>query len=461
MSGIERPETQYVMSGDVSIAYQVFGTGQQDLLYVPGIISHLETNWDEPHSAKFLLDLGQHFRVIILDKRGQGMSDRIEGVTTLEERIDDLRAVMQAANSESATIFALSEGGPVSILFAATYPQKVERLILFGAMAKFWGSDDYPHMAHIKHMDNAIEAVVANWGKGFFAAKAGPKGGFDKETQSLFSKAERMASSPSGVKKFMAANSLIDVRPILSDVKQSTLVIQRRHDQLVRRGNGRYFADHIENATYLELPTSSHMPQFEDVDVVIDAIVKFAQARTASESLALDRKLSTALFTDIVGSTEKLLKMGDEDWRSMLDKHDAIVSPLVALFKGRVVKNTGDGILAIFDGPVRALQCALKLVEELEKINLPIRAGLHVGEVVSRGDDITGIAVNIAARVLDQASVGEVLMTRTLKDLTGGSQMVFESAGEYELKGFNENFELFRSVGSPGYSVASDVKVNA
>ncbi len=461
MSGIERPETQYVMSGDVSIAYQVFGTGQQDLLYVPGIISHLETNWDEPHSAKFLLDLGQHFRVIILDKRGQGMSDRIEGVTTLEERIDDLRAVMQAANSESATIFALSEGGPVSILFAATYPQKVERLILFGAMAKFWGSDDYPHMAHIKHMDNAIEAVVANWGKGFFAAKAGPKGGFDKETQSLFSKAERMASSPSGVKKFMAANSLIDVRPILSDVKQSTLVIQRRHDQLVRRGNGRYFADHIENATYLELPTSSHMPQFEDVDVVIDAIVKFAQARTASESLALDRKLSTALFTDIVGSTEKLLKMGDEDWRSMLDKHDAIVSPLVALFKGRVVKNTGDGILAIFDGPVRALQCALKLVEELEKINLPIRAGLHVGEVVSRGDDITGIAVNIAARVMDQASVGEVLMTRALKDLTGGSQMVFESAGEYELKGFNENFELFRSVGSPGYSVASDVKVNA
>lgn len=461
MSGIERPETRYVMSGDVSIAYQVFGTGQQDLLYVPGIISHLETNWDEPHSAKFLLELGQHFRVIILDKRGQGMSDRIEGVTTLEERIDDLRAVMQAANSESATIFALSEGGPVSILFAATYPQKVERLILFGAMAKFWGSDDYPHMAHIKHMDNAIEAVAANWGKGFFAAKAGPKGGFDKETQSLFSKAERMASFPSGVKKFMAANSLIDVRPILSDVKQSTLVIQRRHDQLVRRGNGRYFADHIENATYLELPTSSHMPQFEDVDVVIDSIVKFAQASVTSESLALDRKLSTALFTDIVGSTEKLLKMGDEDWRSMLDKHDAIVSTLVALFKGRVVKNTGDGILAIFDGPVRALQCSLKLVEELEKINLPIRAGLHVGEVVSRGEDITGIAVNIAARVMDQASAGEVLMTRTLKDLTGGSQMVFESAGEYELKGFHENFELFRSVGSPDHSIASDLKVNA
>ena len=447
MTGIKRPETQYVMSGDVSIAFQVFGTGQQDLLYVPGIISHLETNWDEPHSAQFLLELGQHFRVIILDKRGQGMSDRIEGVTTLEERIDDLRAVMQAANSQRASIFALSEGGPVSILFAATYPQKVERLILFGAMAKFWGSDDYPHMAHIKHMDKAIENVVTHWGKGLFASKAGPLGGFNTETQALFAKAERMASSPSGVKKFMAANSLIDVRPILADVKQRTLVIQRRHDQLVRRGNGRYFADHIANATYLELPTSSHMPQFEDVDVVIDAIVQFAQVSASSETLAMDRKLSTALFTDIVNSTQKLLKMGDQDWRSMLDKHDAIVNPLVASYKGRVVKNTGDGILALFDGPVRALQCALKLVEELEKINLPIRAGLHVGEVVSRGEDITGIAVNIAARVMDQANSGEVLMTRTLKDLTGGSQMVFESAGEYELKGLSENFELFRSVG--------------
>jgi class 3 adenylate cyclase len=244
----------------------------------------------------------------------------------------------------------------------------------------------------------------------------------------------------------MAANSLIDVRPILSDVKQNTLVIQRRHDQLVRRGNGRYFADNIVNATYLELPTSSHLPQFEDTEVVIDAIVKFTHASVEIEPSELDRKLSTALFTDIVGSTEKLLKMGDEDWRRVLDQHDSIVTPLVASYKGRVVKNTGDGILAIFDGPVRALQCALSLIDELNKINLPIRAGLHVGEVVSRGEDITGIAVNIAARVMDQANSGEVLMTRTLKDLTGGSQMVFESAGEYELKGLSENFELFRTV---------------
>lgn len=448
MHPIQRPETQYVMSGDVSVAFQVFGKGQQDLLYVPGIISHLETNWDEPNSAKFLNALGQHFRVIIFDKRGQGMSDRIEGATTLEERIDDLKAVMQAAGSESATIFALSEGGPVSILFAATYPQKVKRLILFGAMAKFWGTDDYPHMAHIKYMDKAIENVASNWGKGNFAALAGPKGGFNSETQLLLGKMERMASSPSGVKKFMAANSLIDVRPILTDVKQNTLVIQRRHDQMVRRGNGRYFADNIVNATYLELPTSSHLPQFEDSDLVLDAIVKFSHANIDRETLEADRKLSTALFTDIVGSTEKLFSVGDEAWRRVLDEHDAIAGHLVASYKGRIVKNTGDGILAIFDGPVRALQCALDLIDALNKINLPIRAGLHVGEVVIRGQDITGIAVNIAARVMDHASSGEVLMTRTLKDLTGGSQMVFESVGEFELKGLNEHFELFRSAGN-------------
>ena len=448
MHPIQRPETQYVMSGDVSVAFQVFGKGQQDLLYVPGIISHLETNWDEPNSAKFLNALGQHFRVIIFDKRGQGMSDRIEGATTLEERIDDLKAVMQAAGSESATIFALSEGGPVSILFAATYPQKVKRLILFGAMAKFWGTDDYPHMAHIKYMDKAIENVASNWGKGNFAALAGPKGGFNSETQLLLGKMERMASSPSGVKKFMAANSLIDVRPILTDVQQNTLVIQRRHDQMVRRGDGRYFADNIVNATYLELPTGSHLPQFEDSDLVLDAIVKFSHANIDRESLEADRKLSTALFTDIVGSTEKLFSVGDEAWRRVLDEHDAIAGHLVASYKGRIVKNTGDGILAIFDGPVRALQCALDLIDALNKINLPIRAGLHVGEVVIRGQDITGIAVNIAARVMDHASSGEVLMTRTLKDLTGGSQMVFESVGEFELKGLNEHFELFRSAGN-------------
>jgi class 3 adenylate cyclase len=443
MMPIERPETQYIFSGELSIAYQVFGHGEQDLLYVPGIISHLEFNWEDPESKAFLIALGQHFRVIVFDKRGQGMSDRIEGATTLEERIDDLSAVMDALGSTSATLFGLSEGGPVCLLFAATYPHKVERLILFGAMAKFWGSDDYPHNLP---MDKVLEPLIANWGKGIFAAKASAtKQGVDPSKEKNFAKMERMACSPSGVRKFMMANDLIDVRPILGNVLQETLIIQRRHDKLVRRGNGRYLADHIPNATYLELPTTSHLPQFEDADVVVDAMVRFAQvARRVESSTSEDRKLTTALFTDIVSSTEKLRKMGDEAWRKALDQHDAIAGPLVKQFRGRIVKNTGDGLLAVFDGPVRALQCALAMVTALEAIHLPIRAGLHVGEVVNRGDDVTGIAVNIAARVMDQARSGEVWMTRTVKDLTGGSEMNFASVGEHNLKGLEERYELFK-----------------
>lgn len=445
MLAIDRPQTQYVLSGELSIAYQVFGHGECDLLYVPGIISHLELMWEDADSSAFLTALGQHFRVIIFDKRGQGMSDRIEGATTLEERIDDLRAVMEAVGSESATLFGLSEGGPVCLLFAATYPKKVERLILFGSMAKFWGSDDYPHTPRLEMV---LEPLIANWGKGNFVALAAPKGGFDANHLQALAKMERMACSPSGIRKFMMANDLIDVRPILTNVLQDTLVIQRRHDKMVRRGNGRYLADHIPNATYLELPTTSHMPQYDDSMEVLETMVRFVKVSRLGRSEYLeDKKLSTALFTDIVGSTEKLIRMGDQAWRQALDQHDAIATPLVKQFRGRIVKNTGDGLLAVFDGPVRALQCALALVQALEAIGLPIRAGLHVGEVVSRGGDVTGIAVNIAARVMEKAGSGEVLTTRTLKDLTGGSNMAFASRGEHELKGLSEHFELFSPTG--------------
>ena len=445
MLSIDRPETQYVLSGELSIAYQVFGHGDCDLLYVPGIISHLELMWEDADGSAFLTALGQHFRVIIFDKRGQGMSDRIEGATTLEERIDDLRVVMEAVASQSATLLGLSEGGPVCLLFAATYPKKVERLILFGAMAKFWGSDDYPHMPRLERV---LEPLIANWGKGNFCALAGPKGGFDPSSLTALSKFERMACSPSGVRKFMMANDLIDVRPILQNVLQDTLVMQRRHDKMVPRGNGRYLADHIPNATYLELPTTSHIPWLEDSVEVLETMVRFVSASRLGRSEYLeDKKLSTALFTDIVRSTERLIQMGDQAWRKALDQHDAVATPLVKQFRGRIVKNTGDGLLAVFDGPVRALQCALALVQALEAIGLPIRAGLHVGEVVTRGEDVTGIAINIAARVMDKAGSGEVLTTKTLKDLTGGSEMAFASMGEHKLKGLSGHFELFRPTG--------------
>ncbi|MCH9847154.1 MAG: adenylate/guanylate cyclase domain-containing protein [Burkholderiaceae bacterium] len=448
MPVIDRPETQYALSGELSIAYQVFGHGERDLLYVPGMISHLELSWDDERLRSFLTELGQHFRVIMLDKRGQGMSDRIDGATTLEERIDDLRAVMEAAHSQRATVFGFSEGGPLCVLFAASYPKKVESLILFGSMAKYWGSDDYPHRVHINDIDETLSTITAAWGKGhFLQARAADADANNAALLPIFSKMERMASSPSGVGKFMRANALIDVRSILPDVPQKTLIIHRRYDKSVDKSNGRYLAEHLPHATYLELPTTSHLPQFEDSDAIAEAIVSFAKASHRVSADLDDRKLSTALFTDIVGSTAKLIEMGDEAWRNALNRHDAVVEPLIARYRGRLVKNTGDGILAVFDGPVRALNCALALVVALEEIGLPIRAGLHVGEVVDRGGDVTGIAVNIASRVMDKAGAGEVLLTRTLKDLTGGSDMRFESAGDYELKGLSEPYQLFRTLG--------------
>jgi hypothetical protein len=441
MAAIKAPETQYAQSGEVSIAYQVFGYGSQDLVYVPGIISHLELYWEDATMAQWLTQLGQHFRVIILDKRGQGMSDRIESSATLEDRIDDVNAVMQAADSKSATLLGLSEGGPLCLFFAATYPDKVERLMLFGSMARFYGSDDYPYSSTYESM---TERLIPRFGKGAFAFMLGPKSDVPPEEIERFARTERMSCSPSAFKKILDANRLIDARPILANVAQPTLIMHRRGDSAVNYKGSRFMAERIPNCTYLEFPTKSHLPNLDDTHNLVNAIVQFVNATPVGAAPAsTEKRLSTALFTDIVQSTDKLLSMGDHAWRKMLDAHDAIAHETVTKYRGRIVKNTGDGILAVFDGPVKALQCAQALIASLQDINLPIRAGLHVGEVVNRGDDITGIAVNIAARVMDKAKSGQTLMTQTLKDLTGGSNIEFTSLGKFALKGLPDEFELF------------------
>jgi pimeloyl-ACP methyl ester carboxylesterase len=440
------PETRYAQSGDLSIAYQVFGRGSRDLVYVPGIISHIELAWEDPFVAAFQRRLGEAFRVIVFDKRGQGMSDRIDGVPSLEDRIDDLRAVMEAAGSERATIFGLSEGGPMSALFAASYPEKVERLVLFGPMARFVGADDYPHRPRL---ETYIDDFVAAWGKGALAPLMAPERGYAPGYTEVMARFERMSASPSAIRKFLLANERIDVRPILSDVRLPTLVIHRREDRAVSRDNGRYLADNIPRAVYLELPGRSHLPWLGDADMVVEAVVRFAEAGApARVGEDLDqRRLATALFTDIAQSTAQLAAMGDQRWREVLDRHDHLAQGLVDDFRGRIVKNTGDGILALFDGPARALRCAEHLIAELDGVGLAVRAGLHVGEVVQRGDDITGLAVNIAARVMEQAEAGEVLLTRTLMDLTGGSGIAFDPAGTHELMGIPGTFDLFRPAG--------------
>lgn len=444
MGSIKAPETQYAQSGDVSIAYQVFGNGSQDLVYVPGIISHLELYWEDPSMAAWLTQLAQHFRVIILDKRGQGMSDRIESSATLEDRIDDVNAVMQAANSTSASLLGLSEGGPLCLFFAATYPAKVEKLMLFGSMARFYGAEDYPFAATYEAVS---ERLIPTFGKGAFAFMLGPKGSVSQEQIEQIARTERMSCSPGAFKKILEANRLIDARPILTQVTQPTLIMHRRGDSAINYQSSRFMAERIPNCTYLEFPSKSHLPNLDDTHNLVNAIVQFASTETTeSPKLPNEKRLSTALFTDIVQSTDKLLRMGDHAWRKMLDAHDVIAHQTVTHHRGRIVKNTGDGILAVFDGPVKALQCAQALITDLEAIDLPIRAGLHVGEVVKRGEDVTGIAVNIAARVMDKAQSGQALLTKTCKDLTGGSNIEFESVGKFVLKGLPDDFELFTPV---------------
>lgn len=437
------PETRYAQSGDLSIAFQVFGHAARDLVYVPGIISHVELAWEDPYLSAFLRRLGEVFRVIVFDKRGQGMSDRTDGVPTLEERIDDLQAVMSAADSERATVFGLSEGGPMSLLFAASYPEKVDRLVLFGAMARFVSAEDYPHRPPLERY---IDTFVAAWGKGALATLVAPEDGHPEGYAEFLSRFERMSSSPSAMRKFLTANELIDVRPILPEVRPDTLVIHRRDDSTVTRDNGRYLADRIPGAVYLELPGRSHLPWLGNDDLVLDALTRFAEVdRPSQVRVDLDqRRLATALFTDIVQSTAQLAAMGDRRWGEVLDQHDRLTRGLVDDHRGRIVKTTGDGILALFDGPTRALRCAERLLAELDGIGLAVRAGLHVGEVVERGDDVTGLAVNIAARVMAEAGSGEVLLTRTLMELTGGSGIAFEPLGTRELAGVPGTFDLFR-----------------
>ncbi len=320
----------------------------------------------------------------------------------------------------------------------------MERLILFGSMAKFSGDETYRHRPRL---DQYIDGFMARWGQGAFTELVTPERGLAVDDGNRIARLERMTGSPGAMREIFEANDTIDVRPVLSQIQAPSLVVHRRGDRMVHPENGRYLAEHIPRATYLELPGRSHAPWLGNVEVVVEAIHHFAGITGTSSSHAPtddERRLATALFTDIVGSTERLAALGDAGWRDLLDRHDEAVAELLAHHRGRLVKNTGDGILALFDGPARAVACAAGLVEALRTLGLPVRAGLHVGEIVERGDNVTGLAVNIAARVMDLAGPGEVLLTRTLMALTGGSGLGFAVAGRHTLKGPPGEFELFR-----------------
>ena len=438
------PSTQYARSGDVSIAYQVTGDGPIDVVVVLGFATHLELQWELPGFARFFERLGSFARLIIFDKRGTGLSDPVAEVPTLEQRIDDVRAVMDAAGSERAALFGVSEGGPMSVLFAATHPERVNALILHGAMGRTTEAPDYPWASPADALrEAAAEFIAPYWGRdpeGMVDLFA-PSSAGDPRALELTARLERSAASPAMVQQIFEMFLDIDVRAILPTISVPTLVVHRHGDRVVNRRAGEELASQIPGARYLELPGIDHLPWAGETDAELGEIEEFL---TGSRSMPEpDRVLATVMFTDIVGSTEKASALGDARWREVLGAHHDAVRRELAKFRGQEVKTLGDGYLATFDGPARAIRCGRAIAEAAHSLGLQVRIGLHCGEVELLGDDVGGIAVHIAARVGALAGPGEVLVSSTVKDLVAGSGIGFTDRGPTRLKGLEDEWRLY------------------
>ena len=434
---MDLPSTKYAKSGDVYVAYQIFGEGPMDLVFVPGWISHLDIWWDSPITADWLSRFGRFARVIVFDKRGTGLSDRGGALPGMEERMDDIRAVMDAAGSERAAVLGISEGGSLAALFAASHPDRCQALVLHGAYAKF------PFLFPTQNDLEAFFAYVrTKWGTGENMGVFSPSLSDDQVYRKWWARRERSAASPSTAIALMQLASEIDISGVLPAVRVPTLVIHRSEDAVVDVNGGRELARLIPGALLVETPGKDHMPwSGDDVDAIAENIEEFL---TGSKPPALiDRVLATVLFTDIVASSAKAESIGDSRWRALLSAHDEIVRKELARFRGNEVKNLGDGYLATFDGPARAAYCALAIIKSVRSLGIEIRAGVHTGEVEMQDGDVGGIAVHIAARVAEQASASECLVSRTVKDLVAGAGLTLINRGTRQLKGLAEPTELF------------------
>ena len=438
------PPTQYAKSGDASIAYQVVGEGPIDVVLVLGFATHVELQWESPPFAHFFERISSFSRLIIFDKRGTGLSDPVTEAPTLEERIDDVRAVMDAAGSERAALLGISEGGPMSVLFAATHPDRVIALVLHGAMGRTTEAPDYPWASPAEALrESASEFIAPYWGQhaeGMVELFA-PSFADDPEAVEFTARMERSAASPAMVQQIFEMFLDIDVRAILPTIGVPTLVLHRRGDRVVNRRAGEELAAQIPGARYVELPGIDHLPWAGDSEAVLGEIEEFLTGtRSAPEP---ERVLATVMFTDIVGSTERAAELGDARWRELLSAHQAAVRRELMRFRGVEVKTLGDGSLATFDGPARAIRCGRGIADAARSLGLGVRVGLHSGEVELMEDDVGGIAVHIAARVGALASEGEVLVSSTVKDLVAGSGIRFVDRGSEHLKGIADEWRLF------------------
>jgi pimeloyl-ACP methyl ester carboxylesterase/class 3 adenylate cyclase len=440
------PETRYAKSGDVNIAYQVLGEGPLDLVFVPGWVSYVEGWWEEPSLARFLSRLASFSRVILFDKRGTGLSDRVaeQDLPTLEQRMDDVRVVMDAVGSERAALFGYSEGGVMSALFAATYPERTVALIMYASFAKWIRDKDYPWALTREEHERALRAFAQRWGTPVGIQRFAPSVADDERVRSWWARFLRLGASPGAAAALYRMNIEIDIREVLPTVHVPTLVMQRMGDEITDVGNSRYLAERIPGARSVELSGHDHWPWTGDADPVIGEIQEFLTGvRPGAEP---DRILATVLFTDIVGSTEKAGELGDRRWGDLLESYHSAVRREVARFRGREIDAAGDGLLASFDGPARAIRCACTIQDAVQGLGIAIRAGLHTGECEVTGDKISGIAVHTGARVADAAERGEVLVTSTVKDLVAGSGLHFAERGVRELKGIPGEWRLFAVV---------------
>ncbi len=439
---MKTPVTRYAKSGDLHIAYQVFGDGPFDLVYAPGFISHVEMNWELPYWVNIFRRLSEYSRVIVFDKRGTGLSDRVGGWPTLEERMDDIRAVMDAAESERAALVGVSEGGPMSMVFAALYPERAAALVLRSTSPRFAVGPDWPWGWTQEALAPQLDVVEQNWGTGsvlpFFIQGVAD----DERAREETARFERFAASPGAARQLLEMNVQVDVRSVLPSISAPTLVMHRSGDPVAPVEGGRYAAEHIAGATLVELPGDFHLSARPGVeDEAMDVVEQFLTGTRGDHEI--DRILATVLFTDIVGSTERASALGDRGWHDLLDRHDRLIRNEIERFRGREIKTLGDGFLAAFDGPGRAVRCARAITEEARRIGVEVRCGLHSGECEVRDDDLAGIAVHIGARIGGLAQPGEVLVSTTVRDLVIGSGINFDDRGEHDLKGIPGAWRLF------------------
>jgi len=438
---VETPEIRYTEAPDgISIAYAECGEGPLDLLCIPGFVSHLEVLFEAPGVERYLGRLASFARVIIFDKRGQGLSDRPPGPPTLEESMEDARAVLDACGCEQVAVYGISEGGPTSVLLAASYPERVSALVLYGTWARLIQGPGYPHGVRPGVLEGFFDSARRDWGQPWALALWAPSLAGDPEFQRWWGKLLRTGTSPSGAAALMRLYADIDVREVLPAITAPTLVAHRTGDRMVPVELGRAIADAIPGARFVALDGEDHLP-IADPEQIMDEVEEFL---TGERPVHIpDRMLATVLFTDVVGSTERAAELGDRGWRELIERHDQLLRAEIERHRGRALKSMGDGFLATFDGPARAIRAASAVCAAVRPLGLEVRAGIHTGEVELIDGDIAGIAVNIGARVSACAGAGEVLVSRTVTDLVAGSGIEFEPRGAHSLKGVPGEWELY------------------